>query len=128
MTSTKQESCQQKEDHNTRVKIGEVPVNSGHVIVADPSFLEYGGVAWDQFVAAAFPDGPGGKDLPHFQYSWFTGDKSYQIVAATSGYGIGMYDVFAVVRPDGLIKSVEIVFIKDESGSAEGTAAEAGRE
>jgi hypothetical protein len=88
-----------------RKKLGSVGVDSGQLVLVDPCYIDNPGI-WDsgtygKVCEVTLGDNRGGAVPPGF------------LVAFSTGYGDGAYDVWATYNKDGLIAKVEVIFIPD---------------
>lgn len=106
-----------------RKLIGEVGVDSGQVIITDPCYIDN---EWEE---SSFDDES--DQTPTHEYSYagacqatLTKDQGGQLnyrlghagagVVVSSGYGDGLYPVFASYGADGRIHKLEIIFIEKD--------------
>lgn len=109
---------------NTRRYIGKFGVDSGQVLIGDPCYL-------GDFVNDDFEPNKQSED---FTYSYsgacnrtLTDDKAGGIgrfgsmaVVSSTGYGDGVYPVYATYNEDGRIVKLEILFEDDGTDAMEG--------
>lgn len=109
--------------NNVRVKIGEVPVDSGQVFIVDPCYVLSGEVEFDAdgnvtndtAYSRACAASMGEDQAGGFSTS---GRNFMDAVCTSTGYGDGMYPVYVEYEDGGAfgrrVKSITIEFISDE--------------
>lgn len=100
---------------NQRVRIGTCAVDSGQIMVVDPCYL-------DEYKADDFD--PDTAKLNDFSYSGACATtltslgagqiRTMTAVVASSGYGDGLYPVYATYDHEGTITKLEIEFVWDD--------------
>lgn len=96
---------------NSRELIGVVGVDSGSLLIGDPCY-------WiDQEVRALYMTDDFFANQ-HIQANYEAGHSGKGIFSAT-GWGDGMYEVYATFNSDGRIAKLEVIFIEDEDHDAE---------
>lgn len=95
----------------TWTKIGEVGVDSGQLMVADPCYF----LADEEYDEACAASAQGGGSFKSF----FPGIVPPIAVAFPSGFGDGRYDVLVRKTAKGRIAEVRIVMITQEEETAE---------
>lgn len=90
------------------IKIGECGVDSGTMMLIDPCYLdEEEGFNYEEYC-----------DLWSEKFQDHHIDYKDLGVAFTTGYGDGLYSVYALISDDGMwgdrVKEVKIVFIEDD--------------
>ena len=112
---------------NKIVRLGEVAVDSGQLMIADPSYMagweadqpvpgqqgsgftRTGKLAYSDACAVTCPDGLASPGFTGTRYGGNFGARSYgQALAFRSGYGDGVYPVYARVNEDGRVVSVTV--------------------
>lgn len=99
-----------------RIRIGTCAVDSGQIMIVDPCYL-------DEYVANDFdPDKP--ASLNEFSYAGACATtltplgagqiRTMTAVVASSGYGDGIYPVYATYDYEGTITKLEIEFVYDD--------------
>jgi len=104
-----------------RKKIGDVGVDSGQVMITDPCYIE------NEWIKRKFdPHSPRTREFSYNGACHETvtegggGQLNYRLghagagVAASSGWGDGVYPIFASYNEEGRIAKLEIIFIDDE--------------
>ena len=87
---------------NSRKHIGNIDVDSGGIIVADPTCLYYHGIDVlknEAFNARLNADNGGELDA-----------KGFAVTSCQSGYGKGTYPAYATYNADGRIIKIEVIF------------------
>ena len=111
---------------NGRYKVGEVGVDAGMVMVGDPCYL-------DKFTDHDFDDAKveAQKTKGKYEYSYsgacaatLSENHAGQLgrgdaVAVSSGYGDGVYPVYATYNHEGRIVKLEVIFDADSDEDAE---------
>ena len=120
-----------RERKNGRYKVGEVGVDAGMVMVGDPCYLSnYGKKSSDGFewVESEVEDQ---KTTKKFDYSYsgacaatLSDNGAGELgrgdaVAVSSGYGDGVYPVYATYNHEGRIVKLEVVFDADSDEDAD---------
>lgn len=109
-----------------RYRVGEVGVDAGMVMVGDPCYL-------DGFTDHEFDDAKieAQKASGKYEYSYsgacaatLSEDSAGQLgrgsaVAVSSGYGDGVYPVYATYNDEGRITKMEVVFVSEEDEDEE---------
>jgi hypothetical protein len=111
---------------NGRYKVGEVGVDAGMVMVGDPCYLNtYGKESADGFEWVE-SEVDAQKSTKKFDYSYSgacaatLGEDSAgelgraSAVAVSSGYGDGVYPVYATYNHEGRITKLEVVFVAED--------------
>jgi hypothetical protein len=111
---------------NGRYKVGEVGVDAGMVMVGDPCYLNtYGKESTDGFEWVE-SEVDAQKSTKKFDYSYSgacaatLGENSAgelgraAAVAVSSGYGDGVYPVYATYNHEGRITKLEVVFVAED--------------
>jgi len=111
---------------NGRYKVGEVGVDAGMVMVGDPCYLNtYGKESTDGFEWVE-SEVDAQKSTKKFDYSYSgacaatLGEDSAgelgraSAVAVSSGYGDGVYPVYATYNHEGRITKLEVVFVAED--------------
>jgi hypothetical protein len=111
---------------NGRYKVGEVGVDAGMVMVGDPCYLsDYGKKSADGFEWVE-SEVDAQKSTKKFDYSYSgacaatLGEDSAgelgraSAVAVSSGYGDGVYPVYATYNHEGRISKLEVVFVAED--------------
>ena len=114
------------ERKNGRYKVGQVGVDAGMVMVGDPCYLDnYGKKSSDGFEFVE-TEVDSQKASGKYDYSYsgacaatLSDNSAGQLgfadaVAVSSGYGDGVYPVYATYNDDGRIVKLEVVFDADE--------------
>ena len=111
---------------NGRYKVGEVGVDAGMVMVGDPCYLsDYGKKSADGFEWVE-SEVDAQKSTKKFDYSYsgacaatLSDDSAGELgrasaVAVSSGYGDGVYPVYAHYNHEGRISKLEVVFVAED--------------
>jgi hypothetical protein len=111
---------------NGRYKVGEVGVDAGMVMVGDPCYLNtYGKESTDGFEWVE-SEVDAQKSTKKFDYSYSGAcaatlgeDSAGELgraaaVAVSSGYGDGVYPVYATYNHEGRITKLEVVFVAED--------------
>jgi hypothetical protein len=95
-----------------KTKIGHVGIDAGLLYIGDPCYVKHAIGSqhhWGEFLDTLYKSHPDGENAPHWQLGQGIA------VVTTTGYGDGLYPVYAEVR-DGRVMSVTIQF---DGGEAE---------
>jgi hypothetical protein len=111
-----------KTNLNVRKFIGEIGIDAGLCWIGDPSYILHTerppkaiGKSWDEFCDILHRD----KRYPTFmQFPYDLGHRGLGIVVST-GYGDGLYPVFAEFNDEGRIAKVCVEFIGQDDDSDE---------
>lgn len=111
---------------NGRYKVGSVGVDAGMVMVGDPCYLsDYGKKSADGFEWVE-SEVDAQKSTKKFDYSYsgacaatLSEDSAGELgrasaVAVSSGYGDGVYPVYAHYNHEGRISKLEVVFVSED--------------
>lgn len=107
---------------NKRIEIGEVGVDAGLIFISDPCYCvtpdasEHPAQTWDDFCDQLREK----EKLREAEGLPGTAQWNYRMghpglgVSVESGYGDGVYPVYATYTEDGRIAKVEVIFIEEE--------------
>jgi len=103
-----------------RIKIGQVGVDSGQLLIADPCYIrDQRGLAYDEILRARTESGGGDMNQApkYLQLKYDQGHDGIGVVF-NSGFGDGMYEVYATIEDFGdlggeRIVKVEVITVTD---------------
>jgi hypothetical protein len=111
---------------NGRYKVGEVGVDAGMVMVGDPCYLKRNGKESTDGFEWVESEVDAQKSTKKFDYSYSGAcaatlgeDSAGELgraaaVAVSSGYGDGVYPVYATYNHEGRITKLEVVFVAED--------------